>query len=32
MCTICNIEKHTNNFYKKYYYRNKTTEVYNLET
>ena len=69
MCTICNIEKHTNNFYKKYTecidcnrarglkrdfenkdkiskqqkiyyeknrekycYRNKTIEVYNLET
>ena len=68
-CTICNIEKHTNNFYKKYtecidcnrarrlkryyenkdkisnqqkiyyeknrekyYYRNKTIEVFNLET
>ena len=70
MCTICNIEKHINNFYKKYtecidcnrarglkryyenkdrisnqqkiyyekkiekkyYYRNKTIEVFNLET
>ena len=69
MCTSCNIEKHTNNFYKKYtecidcyrarglkryyenkdkisnqqkiyyeknreknYYRNKTIEVFNLET
>ena len=44
ICTICNNEKDINNFYKKYTecidcnrareydYRNKTIEVYNLET